>query len=327
MPKVMIAVDGLFEVHGRYVEMLREAGFEVVYAPKPVLSSEEETIKAFQGVSATIAGGEPYSERVLRSLTELRVISRWGVGVDRIDLQAATRQKIAVAITPTANHEAVAEHTVTMLLALTRFLVQRDYQVRQGLWERYPSLSLRGKKLGLVGLGRIGRSVAVRVAAFRPEILACESFPDQDFLQAYEIKLLDLETLLSQSDFVSLHIPLTEETRGLMNRDTLSCMKRGSFLINTARGELVVEEDLMALLESGHIAGCALDVFEQEPHGKNYPLLKFDNVIMTPHTAGVDEQSIEDMAVEAAENIINLYRDTWPRGSVVNSDLRPHWKW
>lgn len=326
MATVMITVDQLIGAPGPHLEILREAGFEVRHAPR-ALKGEEETIQALLGISATIAGGEPYSERVLSSLPDLRVVSRWGVGVDRIDLEAATRHGVAIAVTPGANHEAVAEHAIAMLLATARSLLKHDHQMRQGLWDRFSSLPLRGKTLGLIGLGRIGRSVAVRARAFRARILAYESFPDDAFVQTHGIELVDLDSLLSQSDYVSLHVPLTEVTQGLINHQTLSRMKRGSFLINTARGGLVVEEDLAAALQSGQLAGAALDVFAQEPIGDDNPLLEFENVLMNPHIAGVDTQAVEDMSVESAQNIVDLSRGTWPEGSVVNWAIPSSWRW
>lgn len=328
MATVLISVDQLGGLSGPHIEILHQAGFEIRHSPRPGFTlSEEETIEALLGISATIAGGEPYTERVLSSLPELRVVSRWGVGFDRIDVEAATRYGVAIAVTPNANHEAVAECTMAMLLATTRFLVKHNKKVRQGLWARFASPPLRGKTLGLIGLGRIGRSVAVRAKAFGTRILAYETFPDKDFLKTQGIELVDLETLLSQSDYVSLHVPLTETTRGLINHRTLSRMKRGSFLINTARGGLVVEEDLAVALQDGRLAGAALDVFAQEPIDKKNPLLKCENVLMTPHLAGIDDQAVNDMSLESAQNIVDLSCGIWPEGSVVNSTLKSTWKW
>ena len=264
-----------------------------------------------QGVSATLAGGEPYSRRVMAALPDLRVISRWGVGVDRIDLEAVTRRNVVVTITPTANHEAVAEHAVALLLAVSRFLVQRNDEIHRGLWVRRSSLPLREKTLGLIGLGRIGRSVAVRAEAFRMRLLAHEAFPDRDFARKHGIELVDLDTLLAGSDYISLHVPLTEETRGLINRRTISRMKKGALLINTSRGGLVVEEDLVAALKSGRLGGAGLDVFLEEPIRRDHPLLDLDNVLVSDHTAGIDTRSVEAMAMEAGPE----HRGALPRGS------------
>ena len=327
MPSVMIFIQFLQDPNGPHVELLRQAGLEVRFPPRPDITDEEENIRVLQGISATIAGGEPYSRRVMAGLPDLRVISRWGVGVDRVDLAAATDSNAVVTITPSANHEAVAEHAVALLLAVTRFLAQRNDEIHRGLWERRCSLPLREKTLGLVGLGRIGRSVAVRAEAFRMRLLAHEAFPDREFARRHGIELVDLDTLLARSDYVTLHVPLTEETRGLINRRTLSRMKPGALLVNTSRGGLVVEEDLVDALKSGHLGGAGLDVFVQEPIQRDHPLLELDNVLVSDHTAGIDTRSVEAMAVEAARNIVQLYRGGWPAASVANPAVRETWKW
>ena len=327
MPTVVIFIQALQDRTGPHLDLLREAGLTLRFPPKPDLTDEQETIQVLQGVSATLAGGEPYSRRVMAALPDLRVISRWGVGVDRIDLEAVTRRNVVVTITPTANHEAVAEHAVALLLAVSRFLVRRNDEIHRGLWVRRSSLPLREKTLGLIGLGRIGRSVAVRAEAFRMRLLAHEAFPDRDFARKHGIELVDLDTLLAGSDYISLHVPLTEETRGLINRRTISRMKKGALLINTSRGGLVVEEDLVAALKSGRLGGAGLDVFVEEPIRRDHPLLDLDNVLVSDHTAGIDTRSVEAMAMEAARNIVELYRGGWPASAVANPAVRGTWKW
>jgi len=327
VPSVMIFIQFLQDPNGPHVKLLREAGLEVRFPPRPDITDEEENIRVLQGISATIAGGEPYSRRVMAALPDLRVISRWGVGVDRVDLEAVTDSNAVVAITPSANHEAVAEHAVALLLAVSRFLVQRNDEIHRGLWERRCSLPLREKTLGLVGLGRIGRSVVVRAEAFRMRLLAHEAFPDREFARRHGIELVDLDTLLARSDYVTLHVPLTEETRGLINRRTLSRMKPGALLVNTSRGGLVVEEDLVDALKSGHLGGAGLDVFVQEPIQGDHPLLNLDNVLVSDHTAGIDTRSVEAMAVDAARNIVELYGGGWPAAAVANPAVRETWKW
>jgi D-3-phosphoglycerate dehydrogenase len=278
-------------------------------------------------MSAIIAGGEYLTEAVLSQLPELRVIARAGVGYDRVDVPAATRRKVALTITPNANHECVAEQAMAMLMAVTRQIVPHHLGVSKGDWTRLPMVPLRGKTLGLVGLGRIGRSMAVRAAAFRMRLVACEKYPDQEFVKKYGIQLMEFPELLAQSDYVTIHAPLNDETRGLFNCEAFAKMKAGSYLVNTARGGLVVEKDLIEALRSKHLAGAALDVFEQEPTPADNPLLKFQNVVFAPHIAGGDYQSNEDMALECAQNIVALHRGEWPVGSVVNTDLRETWKW
>ena len=232
-----------------------------------------------------------------------------------------------MAITPSGNHEAVAEHAMALLLALTRSLLRQNQEVRRGTWNRAPLLPLRGRTLGLIGMGRIGKSVALRAAQFRLRLFAYGPLPDVAFAHTHGIEVVDLDTLLEQADYVTLHLPLTPATKGLINRKTLSRMKRGSLLINTSRGGLVVEEDLLSALQSGHLSGAGLDVFNQEPLSSGHPLLRLENVLVTPHVAGVDHQSAIDMAVQAAQNIIDLYHGQWPEGSIVNPAIQPGWQW
>ena len=327
MPKVLIVPAPLYQQPGNHVELLRAAGFDVTYPPvkKPVLS-EAEIIAALDGVSAVIAGSEPYNDRVLTAVKSLRVVSRSGVGSDAVVLADATKHRVAVTITPGTNHDAVAESALALLFAVTRSVVRLDRAVRAGRWPRDPLMPIRGKTLCIIGLGRIGQSVAVRSAGFGVRILAHEKFPNREFVEQHGIELVDLNTLLAQSDFVTLHVPLSSETRGLINRATLAHMKRGSILVNTARGGLVVERDLLDALKSGHLAGAGLDVFEIEPAVSN-PLFDLDNVVVSPHVAGVDTQSLIEMADLAAQNIIDLSRGIWPEPCVVNPDVRPGWKW
>jgi phosphoglycerate dehydrogenase-like enzyme len=327
MPKVLIVPAPLFQVPGRHVELLRAASFDVSYPrEKTVLMTESEIIAALDGVSAVIAGSEPYNDRVLSSARLLRVISRAGVGSDAIVVDATVRHKVVATITPGTNHDAVAETTMALLVALARSVVHLDREVRAGRWPREPLQPIRGKTLGIIGLGRIGQSVAIRAAGFGVRTLAYEKVPDMNFVRQHKIELIDLNTLLAQSDFVTLHVPLSTETRGLINRDTLARMKRRSILVNTARGGLVVESDLYAALKSGHLAGAGLDVFEKEPAIDN-PLFELPNVIASPHVAGVDTQSLAEMADLAAQNIIDLSRGVWPERCVINPAVRDGWKW
>lgn len=327
MARVVITPAVFFHVPGPYVSLLREAGFEVTYPPVPNPSTFEATLACLQGASAVIAGGEYFTPELLAQLPDLRVIARAGVGYDRVNVPAATARNIAVTITPTANHECVAEHTFSLLLAVARNTVPHHHDVQAGDWSRKLVLPLRTRTLGLAGLGRIGRSVAIRAAAFRMRVIACDPFADPEFVQKYGIELVDFRTLLAQSDYLSLHMPLNEHTHGIMNQAAFSQMKPGSFLVNTARGGLVNEADLYAALTSGHLGGAGLDVFEQEPTPVTNPLLSLPNVVASPHVGGGDTQSNEDMGTESAKNILQLARGSWPEGAVVNNELRSTFLW
>ncbi len=331
MPVVLITPEEMIRNPGPESQILKDAGFEIHYPADPTftrgLGTEEETIRVLSGASAVIAGGEYVTPKVFAALPELRVVARSGVGYDRVDIPAATRHGVVVTITPTANHAAVAEHTLALLFGVARSVALNDRILRTGQWSRRVLQPVRGKTIGLVGLGRIGRSTALRCAALGMKVIAHELFPDPQFVRTHGIELVDFPTLLRRSDIVSLHCPLTEETQGLMNAAAFAQMKRGSTFINTARGGLVVEADLIAALQSGHLGGAGLDVFEKEPPDPKNPLFTMDNVVVSPHLGGGDTQSVADMGAEAAQCVVLLYRGQWPNGAVVNSSLKEGWRW
>jgi phosphoglycerate dehydrogenase-like enzyme len=326
MPKVLIAPMTLAGLQGPFLQALREAGFEPVYPARAEQLLEEELLPILHGISAAVAGSEPYTARVLAANPALRVIARVGVGYDAVDVPAATEHGVAVAIAPNTNQDAVAEHTFALLLGLTKRLVDQHAGVKAGGWPRGVNLPLRGRTLGVAGLGRIGKAVALRGEAFGMPLLAYEPFPDTAFAQAHRVTLVPFERLLAESDFLTLHLPLTPASRHLINRAALARMKPTAFLVNTARGGLVCEADLLEALRARQIAGAALDVFEEEPPGKN-PLFEFDNVLLTPHAAGQDLQSRDDMALSAAQAIVDLSRGRWPAEKVVNPEVRAKFKW
>jgi phosphoglycerate dehydrogenase-like enzyme len=321
MSKVLIAPATLADVGGPYLEAFRAAGLEVVFSPHPAQMVEGQILTALHGAAASLAGSEPYTRRVLAANPQLRVIARAGVGYDAVDVAAATEQGVAVCIAPGTNQDAVAEHTFCLMLALVKNLVAQHTGTVAGHWPRQANLPLRGRALGLAGLGRIGKAVAVRGAAFRMPLLAYEPYPDQAFVRQYNVTLMPFERLLAESDFLSLHLPLTPASRHVINKATLARMKPTAYLINTARGGLVCEADLYEALCARQLAGAALDVFEEEPPGAS-PLLALENVVVTPHAAGVDVQSRDDMALSAAQAIVSLLRGEWPAEKVVNPEVR-----
>jgi D-3-phosphoglycerate dehydrogenase / 2-oxoglutarate reductase len=326
MSKVLIAPATLANVSGAYLEALKSAGLELIFSPFPAQMVESELLPTLKGVTASLAGSEPYTRRVIEAHPQLRVIARAGVGYDAVDLAAATEHGIAVCITPGTNQDAVAEHAFTLMLALVKNLVSQHVGTVAGRWPRQSNLPLRGRSLGIAGLGRIGKAVAVRGAVFGMPLLAYEPFPDQDFVRQYNVSLVPFDRLLAESDFLSLHLPLNAESKHLINKSTLARMKPTAFLINTARGGLVCEADLFEALKAGRLAGAGLDVFEEEPPGIS-PLFGLDNVVVTPHAAGVDIQSRDDMALSAAQAIVSLSRGEWPAEKVVNPEVRARFRW
>lgn len=326
MPAVVITPEAFWKKPGPFVDLLVNAGYEIRYPDHAMFArgggGEEEAIKTHAGAVGVIAGGEHFTARVQRELPDLKVIARCGVGYDRVDVAAATEMGKVLTITPNSNHEAVAEQAFALILGVTKRVAEGDRLVRAGGWTSQLTKPIRGRTLGLIGLGRIGRSTAVRGVALGMKVVAHELYPDRDFVEKHGIELLEVDDLLARSDFVSLHCPLNEETRGMVNADFLAKMQPGSTLINTARGGLVKETDLVASLESGHLYGAGLDVFESEPPEPDNPLFAFDNVVLSPHLAGTDEMSMAGMLTEAAQSIIDLLKGEWPEGSIVNRDVK-----
>jgi D-3-phosphoglycerate dehydrogenase len=307
MPKIIVTADPMYRTEGPHTRVLREAGFEIVPPLARLPITDEQTIHAMGNVDAVLAGSEPYSERVFAALPGLRLVSRCGVGCDSVDLPAAERHGVVVTITPHGNYGAVAEHALALLLALTRSIVATDREVHRGVWQKTALVPVRGKTLGLVGIGRIGRAVAVRAAALGMHVMGADPVVSHDHARAHGIELTSLDELLARSDFISLHAPLTPETKGLINRAALAKMKPGAFLVNTARGGLVVEPDVVDALRSGRLAGAGLDVLVDEPPRSDNPLLALDNVVITPHLAASDVRAMEDMVVAAAQNIVDFF--------------------
>ena len=326
MPKVLCT--SLNAENGPHLSLLREAGFDVQIVPRDInLYLEDNLIPQVRDAVGVIAGSEPYTRRVLESAPALRVLSRTGVGFDAIDLAACDEHGIVVATTPGVNHHSVAEHTIAMLMALARGFPGLDRQVRAGKWKREAFPRVMGRTIGLVGLGRIGRAVATRAVGLGMNVVACEPFPNKEFLEQWRVGIVSLDELLARSDFVSLHAPMSAGNRHLVNAGTLAKMKRGSILVNTARGALVDEAALYEALKSGHLGGAGLDVFNVEPLPAHSPLLELENVLFSGHIAGLDQESHFDTFTMAAETIVNLLQGQWPSECVQNLRGVTGWCW
>ena len=329
MPTVLIGAEPIRHQAGPFRTLLEAAGFEVVAPASSARITEAELLDWLPRCDAIIAGGESISSAMIAASPKLRAIARTGVGYDSVDVAAASARKIAVTITPGANQEAVAEQTFALLFGLVKDLAQHDRAIRSGSWGRSPlPRPIRGRTIGLVGLGRIGRAVATRAIAFGMKVVAHEPVGDHcEFTARYGIRPVEFDELLAISDVVSLHLPLVEATRGLMDRSSFARMKPGSLFLNTARGGLVVEADLVEALRSGHLAGAGLDVFDPEPPPADNPLWSIPNLVLTPHMAGVDELGMSEMAEMAARCLVDLHQGRWPAECVVNPEVAPGWTW
>ena len=328
MPRVLVTPAVLREQAGPYRETLDAAGFEVVYPPEGLALSDPTTlIGQLQGIDAVLASTEPYNREVL-SAAKLRVISRNGIGYDSIDVLAATELRIPVAITPGVNMPSVAEHTIAMMLAVAHGFPARDKLARRGSWAVRPILPrLAGRTLGIVGIGAIGKAVVPLAIGLGLEVIAHDPAPDCDFATRLGVRLCSMDELLARADVVSLHLPCTPETTDTVNADMLAKMKPGAILVNTSRGGLVDEDALVEVLRSGHLAAAALDVFKAEPLPADSPLAQLENVLLSPHMAGADRESLTGMSIMAAQSIVELHAGGWPEGRIVNPSIRDGWKW
>src|SRR6266566_5552417 len=283
------------------VDLLREPRWTVVTPEQmdDTLSGQLESADALIVRSAVQVDGP-----LLANARKLRVIGRAGVGVDNIDLDAATRQGIAVMNTPGANAVAVAEHTIGMMLAMARHLCRADALMHAGKWEKksLQGTKLRGKTLGIAGLGRIGMEVARRARAFGMDLIGHDPFVSVSVAKEQGIRLAELDEVYAVADYITLHVGLTPQTNGMINQTSIAKMKKGVRLVNCARGELVNEADLAAALKDGRVGAAAIDVFVEEPP-KNSPLLAVDNVILTPHIGGLTEEAQEAVGVQLARPV------------------------
>ena len=305
--KILVLTEQ-FKNNDPLFDPLRKAGYIVEVNETFRLPNEAELIEKLKdNVVATIAGGEPYTEQVFKQAQTLKIVARWGVGYDKVNVSAATDAGIPVAMAFGANHESVAEFAYAMALTLACRLVQRNEMVHQGKWffDGFHS-GLWGRTAGVIGLGRIGSAMARRCKAGSMKVLVCDPWAKDEQLAELNAERVDLETLLRRSDLVSIHAPSTPESRHTINADTLALMKPGVILINTSRGPLIDEKALAAALASGHLGGVGLDVFEVEPLPVDSPLRQFDNVLLSPHVSGMDYMAERLVTERCITNILNF---------------------
>jgi D-3-phosphoglycerate dehydrogenase len=308
-------------IHERGVQVFDER-FEVRTASDPSVAT---VIREIEGVEGVVVRTAPFPREIIEAATCLKVIGRHGVGVDNIDVQAATEKGIAVVYTPNATTTSVVEMTLTMLGALAKQLCIRDRATREGGWEirnSYSSVDLDGKMLGLIGLGRIGSLVARRVSsAFGMKVIVFDPYITPEKAAELDVTLVrDMDDIFRQADVVSLHTPLTPETRGLVNAARLRLMKPSAFLLNLSRGEVVEEKALYEALKTGKIAGAGLDVYDPEPPVAGNPLFGLDNVIFSPHCATLTQECVIRMATGAAEGVVDVLSGKIPP-FVVNPEV------
>lgn len=297
--------------------ILDEVGAELVVASS---GTADEIVGLAAGVDAILTCWKQVPPAALDAATRCRIVSRYGIGLDNIPVAHATALGMVVTNVPDFCLDEVAEHTLALLMACGRRIVPHAEQTRQGVWSQAGARGmprLRGQTLGLVGYGNIAQAVAQRARAFGLEVMACTPRLAADALAPWGRATNDLDVLLAAADYVSLHVPLTPETRGLINGARLAQMKPTAYLINTSRGAIINEDSLLAALKDGQIAGAALDVMSSEPPSPDHPLLRHPRVITTPHVAFYSEAAIVDLATKAARHVAQALRGEVP-DRVVN---------
>jgi phosphoglycerate dehydrogenase-like enzyme len=314
LQRVLVTPSHVARVAPERQAELAAAGVELVFPPMPRPSlTEEEVLAVLPGCVAAIAMPDAYTARVLAACAPpLRLIARSGVGYDSIDLAAATERGVWVTTSVGSNHDAVADYTLGLILCLVRRLVETVVQTRGGKWQRVQGHDLRGMVLGVIGTGRVGREVVARAQAFGMRVLAYDVFPDPAWADARGVRYVALPALLADSDVISLHAPATVETQHLLDRATLALCKPGCYVVNTARGELIDEGALYEALESGHVAGAALDVFAQEPP-VDRRLVDHPGVLPFSHSAGGTVEAHTRSAHMAIDEVLRVLGGERPR--------------
>lgn len=309
--RVLIGSKSFGKAYPEHLKRLEEVGCEIIPNQIGRAYHAAELQTALAGMDAIITGTDELTAEVIMSADCLKLIAKHGVGLDSIDVGAARTKGVVVAATFGAVHDSVADLTLALLLAVVRGIVPAHLGTASGQWKGFVGMELRGKFLGIVGLGRIGKEVALRAQGFGIEVIACDPNPDSAFAVAHRITFLSLADLLKRADVVSLHAGLASAGRPLLGATELQAMKPGAILINTGRGHLVDEQALVDALRDGRLGGAGLDVFAEEPPSES-PLLSLGNVVLTPHMAGDTWDARRRLGEITVENIVRVKRGEPP---------------
>lgn len=309
--KVLVTPRTFGKADPEPVRLLEEAGCEVIRNPLDRPLTEDELASLIADVDGAIVGLDPVTTNVIQQAQKLKVISKYGVGINNIDLKTAKKKGITVTYTPGANSAAVAELALGLMLNVARQISTSDRKLRNGEWGRYSGIELGGKTIGIIGTGRIGRELVDRVKGFM-KIICFDLYPDQAWAKEIGAQYLSLEEVLAQADFISLHLPLTAETHHLIGKNEFALMKPDAIIINTARGGVIDEEALYHALANKTVAGAGLDVFEIEPLPDDSPLRKLDNAVLTSHIGAHTKEAQNKMGCTAAQNLIRVLKGEEP---------------
>ena len=309
--RILLSTTSFQDTPGRHHDVLAASTFEIVRARGPLTEAQLlDLIESHDGFDGLLCGDDHVTARVIdAALPRLKVISKYGIGLDSIDVTHATDGRLAVLFTPGVNETTVAEHTIGLMIALAKHFYPHVRATKAGQWKRQTGTELFGKTLGVIGLGRVGKEVVKRAGAFGMNCIGFGNHWDDAVASPYNVARRETrEQVLREADVVSLHTHLTPQTRGMINRETIALMKRGALLINTARGGLVVEADVAEACRSGHLGGYATDVLDVEPIRPPHVFQEVDNVIVTPHVGSRTSESVQRQGLRAATNLVNFLK-------------------
>lgn len=316
MTRILLTTTSFQDTPGEHHTLLKEAGYEIAAERGPL--SEERMLELPGGFDAFLCGDDMITRAVLeKSRPRLRIISKYGIGVDKIDVKTATEFGIPVLFTPGVNHTTVAEHTFLLLLALQKNFLYGVDASRRGEWKRKTGHELLGKTIGIIGLGRIGKEVAIRARAFGMKPVGFDIYWDEAFAAKYDVqRAASIEEIFTVADYISLHTNLTPETRDMICAASIEKMKPGVVILNCARGEIVNAADMAAALHAGHVGGYGADVLDQEPPPADHPLLSAPNCVVTPHIGSRTYESVLRQAGAAVRNLLLAMKGEKPLAQV-----------
>ncbi len=306
MSKVLLSPSSFGKISNEPLTLLKNNNFEIVDNPYGRKLTEDETIKLASGCIGIIAGVESLSEKVLKELPELKIISRVGVGMDSVDLNYAKNASITVVNTPDGPTLAVAELTLALTMSLLRRIPMADAKIKSGVWQKETGNLLSGKTIGIIGLGRIGKKTAEIFRALGNSVIGYDLFPDHQWAEKNNVSFVTLEEVLKNADIVSVHVSGGKDSNSLLGQRELDLMKKSALLINVSRGGVVDETALCENLKNKKLAGAALDVFEKEPYSGE--LIKLDNVVLTPHLGSYASEAKIQMEIDSVKNFLDCYK-------------------
>lgn len=307
--RILLTTTSYQDTPGQHHAMLEQSGHEIITDRGPLPESRMlELVTADGGVDGLLHGDDEITRAVIEAaLPRLKALSKYGIGLDSVDVKAATDLNVPVLFTPGVNHTTVAEHTFGLMITLAKHLVEHANHVNAGRWKRITGSELAGKTIGIMGLGRIGKEVAKRARAFDMTVLAYDIYFDDDFAREHNVtRCWKAEELLARTDVITLHMNLTEENRGYFNAERIATMRDNAMIINCARGGLIVEADIAAACKAGKLLGYAADVLEHEPIQTPHVFQDVPNIVITPHVGSRTFESVERQAVMATENLLRV---------------------